>query len=97
MIVINLNNYTVNNDVTMYAMEDGAILLNVVNEDITVINEMGVYIWNLLCDNNDKEITIEFIIKNIILEYDVSDVSNINDEIFLFLKDLINKQILLPV
>lgn len=55
MIVINLNNYTVNNDVTMYAMEDGAILLNVVNEDITVINEMGVYIWNLLCDNNVKK------------------------------------------
>lgn len=94
MIIYNTNQYQKNNNIIMYSMEDGTILLNNDTQEVTVINELGAFIWDSIGDENSIN-TINEIVTAIKSVYDVTEEDDVNKEVNDFLLELIDKQILL--
>lgn len=71
-------------------MEDGTILLNNVTEEVTVINEIGAFVWNCI-DNEKPDMHLCDLITFIKKQYHVDDENDVEKEISDFLFDLIQR------
>lgn len=96
MLVFNDNQYQKNEDIVTYSMEDGTILLNNVTEEVTVINEIGAFVWNCI-DNEKTDIQLCDLITSIKNQYHVDDETDVAKEITDFLFDLTQKNALIKL
>lgn len=74
-------------------MEDGAILLNNATQEVTVVNELGAFIWDSVGDEKSN-ITFDEIIVSIKNEYAITEEDNVEKEANDFLSELIDINIL---
>ena len=93
MIFFNDSQYLKNDDIVIYSMEDGAILLNNATQEVTVVNELGAFIWDSVGDEKSN-ITFDEIIVSIKNEYAITEEDNVEKEANDFLSELIDINIL---
>jgi hypothetical protein len=93
MIFFNDSQYLKNDNIVIYSMEDGAILLNNATQEVTVVNELGAFIWDSVGDEKSN-ITFDEIIVSIKNEYAITEEDNVEKEANDFLSELIDINIL---
>ena len=93
MIFFNDSQYLKNDNIVIYSMEDGAILLNNATQEVTVVNELGAFIWDSVGDEKSN-ITFDEIIVSIKNEYAITEEDNVEKEANDFLSELIDIYIL---
>lgn len=86
-----MQNLCTNKNIIFHSMEDGGVLNNSEKDEVHIINELGVLVWENMFENHHSfEQTVQIILE----KYDLKDAKQIKTDVYAFLLELIDKEIL---